>query len=225
MLPHRLAGDAWRRAVGDPEFFGLEFTNLCVSSSRGCRASCLHNAGRLGMADTAKLVRSALYAYDGGARFWHLMDEEIASHKRRVEAKGKKLVVRVNGTSDIHVPVSLVEKYPDVVFFDYTKHTDVELGWSAVNRYLVYSATERTADDEIDRLISAGHNVVIPFQVKRGHDLPQTYLGHAVIDGDKHDLRFLDPQGVVVGLRHKLAKGHKTTDHRGFIRPVPVSIG
>jgi hypothetical protein len=44
--------------------------------------------------------------------------------------------------------------------------------------------------------------------------LPETYLGRPVIDGDEHDLRFLDPSGVVVGLR---AKGKARKQRGGFV--------
>jgi hypothetical protein len=47
--------------------------------------------------------------------------------------------------------------------------------------------------------------------------LPSTWLGFPVIDGDRHDARFLDPAGVIVGLR---AKGLARVDTSGFtIRP------
>ena len=38
--------------------------------------------------------------------------------------------------------------------------------------------------------------------------------GKKVVDGDKNDLRFLDPKGVVVGLR---AKGPARQDQSGFV--------
>jgi len=44
-----------------------------------------------------------------------------------------------------------------------------------------------------------------------GKVLPATFLGVPVVDGDAHDLRFLNPGGVVVGLR---AKG-KARKHTG----------
>lgn len=45
-----------------------------------------------------------------------------------------------------------------------------------------------------------------PGQWKRKpEDLPETWMGRVVIDGDKHDLRFppFDPKGVIIGLRAK----------------------
>ena len=44
--------------------------------------------------------------------------------------------------------------------------------------------------------------------------LPKTFKGLPVIDGDKDDLRFLDPQGVIVGL---IAKGKAKQDKSGFV--------
>jgi len=38
-----------------------------------------------------------------------------------------------------------------------------------------------------------------------------------VIDGEYTDLRFLDPAGVVVGLRAKFTRGHKVGVESGFI--------
>lgn len=45
-------------------------------------------------------------------------------------------------------------------------------------------------------------------------DLPITFLGRKVIDGDSNDLRFLDPSGVIVGLK---AKGKAIQDYSGFV--------
>jgi len=234
MLPHRLGRSAWEQNAARPALFGaINWPNVCPHSSAGCRAVCLHAAGRLGMAEIAKLARTALYAIDPDA-FWLLIDDEIRRHRARLAAQGKRLAVRINGTSDIDIPEALLDAHRDVVFTDYTKRPDIALSWNAhhPNRYVVFSATERTPDAQIATLLAAGHNVVVPFQLKRGEDLPQSYLGHTVIDGDKHDLRFLDSVvepdahaegGVIVGLRYKIVP--HSPEHHGFIRPVPVTIG
>jgi len=47
------------------------------------------------------------------------------------------------------------------------------------------------------------------------NSIPKKYNGLKVIDGDKHDLRFLDPKGVIVGL---VAKGRgRKVNQSGFI--------
>jgi hypothetical protein len=42
-------------------------------------------------------------------------------------------------------------------------------------------------------------------------------LGREVINGDKHDLRHLDPKKVIVGL---IAKGKAKKDFNGFVQDV-----
>ena len=53
-------------------------------------------------------------------------------------------------------------------------------------------------------------NIAVVF---KGKELPETYKGRKVINGDISDHRFLDPAGVVVGL---LAKGKAKKDNSGF---------
>ena len=60
-----------------------------------------------------------------------------------------------------------------------------------------------------------GLNVAVVFAVKRGRPLPETFWGRRVIDADLTDLRYLDPAGVVCGLR---AKGGAINDRTGFVR-------
>jgi len=60
-------------------------------------------------------------------------------------------------------------------------------------------------------LLARGFNVAVVF----GSGLPETYLGYPVIDGDKHDLRFLDPKGVIVGLSPKGNRAKR--DESGFV--------
>jgi hypothetical protein len=44
--------------------------------------------------------------------------------------------------------------------------------------------------------------------------LPESYMGKTVVDADEDDLRFLDPKGVVLGLK---AKGRAKKDYSGFV--------
>ena len=45
-------------------------------------------------------------------------------------------------------------------------------------------------------------------------DIPKTFKGLEVINGDEHDMRFLDKDNVVVGLK---AKGKAKKDYSGFV--------
>ena len=63
--------------------------------------------------------------------------------------------------------------------------------------------------------LAHGVNVAVVFPAK---NVPNTFMGYRVVDGDKHDLRFLDKQAdgsaVIVGLK---AKGKAKKDTLGFV--------
>ena len=56
-----------------------------------------------------------------------------------------------------------------------------------------------------------GGNVAVVFR----NQLPKTWQGYEVINGDENDLRFLDKQGVVVSL---IEKGMAKKDSTGFVQ-------
>ncbi len=88
--------------------------------------------------------------------------------------------------------------FNDVQFYDYTKNPvrfEVEL---PANYHLTFSRSE-TNHAEAMKLLERGFNVAWVFH----GNLPETYLGYKVINGDETDLRVLDPKGVIVGLKYK----------------------
>ena len=56
-----------------------------------------------------------------------------------------------------------------------------------------------------------GGNVAVVFR----NQLPDTWNGVEVVNGDENDLRFLDKSGVVVGL---IEKGRAKKDKTGFVQ-------
>ena len=48
-------------------------------------------------------------------------------------------------------------------------------------------------------------------------NIPSEYKGYKVINGDDHDLRFLDDRGAIVGLK---AKGQAKHDQSGFVQSI-----
>jgi hypothetical protein len=126
------------------------------------------------------------------------------------------LAVRLNGTSDIPWESeewgAIPQRYPDTIFYDYTKSIDRVLSADTPDNYhLTFSRTE---DNMVHCLmaLSNGHNVAVVFdRIPIGHKL----WGYTVINGDADDLRFLDPRGpVIVGLS---AKGAARRDKTGFV--------
>jgi hypothetical protein len=108
-------------------------------------------------------------------------------------------------------------RHPDLTFYDYTKNPERMYrylsGEMPKNYKLTFSRSESN-EDAATAVTRLGGNVAAVFTTKKGRDLPDTYLGAPVIDGDTHDLRFLDPSGVVVGLR---AKGKAKTSRSDFV--------
>ena len=65
--------------------------------------------------------------------------------------------------------------------------------------------------------LNNGGNIAVVFDTPKGEELPSFFWGRPVVDGDKTDLRFLDANNVVVGLRSKgKAKKAPTGDGGAF---------
>lgn len=218
-----------RESIKYARRFGIKcdhWHNLCHGSSRGCRAVCLTDSGRLGLSvsQRAAFVRSYLWQ-SHRSLFLERLDAEITAFKRKCVDQP---VIRLYGTHDGDIlsdAPDVVSAHPDVIFNDYTK-LPIATGWVADNVYRCKSATERTLPYEFADFASRGLNHAVPFNIPRGAPLPRVYHSIPVVDGDIDDLRFLDPAGVIVGLRFKVAstKAKRGRNHHGFVRDVPVTV-
>ena len=192
--------------------YKLSGKNVCPKASKECIAFCLNTSGRgqMNSVQQARINKTNLFWKDR-KKFLEQLSREIGQLKKRARSQGFKFAVRLNGTSDLafHRFSSLMQDHHDVIFYDYTKvynHLDHNL-----KNYKITFSASGSNNTECAAALAAGHNVAYVFKDK----LPKKFQGKRVIDGDKHDLRFLDPRGVVVGL---LAKGSaKKAAAGGFI--------
>jgi len=192
--------------------YKLSGKNVCPKASKECIAFCLNTSGRgqMNSVQQARINKTQLFWKDR-KKFLEQLSQEIGQLKKRAASQGFKFAVRLNGTSDLawHRFSSLMDQHPDVIFYDYTKvynHLDHNL-----KNYKITFSASGSNNTECMAALKAGHNVAYVFKDK----LPKKFQGKRVIDGDKHDLRFLDPRGVVVGL---LAKGSaKKAAAGGFV--------
>ena len=151
---------------------------------------------------------------------------------KAIISAGKKQMIpcfRLNLTSDIPWenvlkgrtvnpqlvrPLNVMEEFPNVSFYDYTKGFYRMRAWldgkMPDNYHLTFSRSEETSDNKMKTILELGGNVAVVF---RG-SLPKTYLGYPVVNGDENDLRFKDPKGVIVGL---VEKGLAKKDETGFV--------
>ena len=198
---------------------GSGVINVCKFATKDCAGACLGKGG-MGTFDNVKLARlnkTKFWHYDPDI-FYAKLDREITQAKANAKADGMEFAVRLNGTSDILWEKSgLMEKHPDVQFYDYTKYPAILRKDLPPNYHLTYSYTGLEGSDAFSRTWNdRGVNTAVVF----GNGMPAEFLGRPVIDGDVSDLRFLDPKGVIVGL-HAKGKALKIIDESPFIYNTP----
>ena len=190
--------------------------NVCPMASQGCKAACLHTAGNpvfQAQKDKGRINRARFYMQDRD-KFITQLTRELVNFVKWCDKNKKIGVVRLNTTSDISWEnYNLFEKFPMLQFYDYTKIQKRALkfarGEYPPNYHLTYSLNEDNYDKAM-QVLNEGGNIAVVFR----KDLPDTFAGRKVVNGDLHDLRYLDPKNVVVGLK---AKGKAKTDTSGFV--------
>lgn len=186
---------------------------VCPKASAGCAAACLNKAGMgvFSNVQEARITRTKLF-FEERANFMTQLATEIRKAKKKAAKEGLKLLVRLNGTSDIAFEKirageyrNVLEMFPDVQFYDYTKI----IGRSVPDNYHLTFSKSESNDRDVSTAIRNGLNVAVVFD-----KLPETYLGRPVVSGDDTDIRVNDPHGVVIGLK---AKGPAKKDLSGFV--------
>lgn len=183
---------------------------MCLWRSNDCTDICLNCSGKgaLNSVQAARIRKTQRLVETPHDFFWSLLCEM----KKAVTTSyfhGKIPVFRLNGTSDLpwdFIAPQLFSEFSVARFYDYTK-SNTRVKWCGT----VPSPWDNTFSfsghnwNECERLLRLNiARVAMVFDVPRGKPLPETYKGFKVIDGDKDDLRFLDPTGVIVGLRYKV---------------------
>jgi len=191
--------------------------NTCPKATAGCKAACLNTAGRGGMftpeqgtntIQEARKRKTRQFFADKEA-FASVLKEDIKKAIKFAEKKGLTPVFRLNGTSDISwEKYGIIDAFPTVQFYDYTKVLGRKVA-HLPNYHLTFSAADGN-DADVAKAIAQGMNVTVVFD-----KIPTEYMGKAVFDADDTDLRFLDPKGVVLGLK---AKGRARKDTTGFVK-------
>jgi hypothetical protein len=109
----------------------------------------------------------------------------------------------------------MFSEFSNVIFYDYTKAPIFKRNNLPENYYLLRSHSEKN-HGELTAMIARG-NVAVVFDTKKKDELPKTWQGFNVFDGDLDDLRFLDPSNVIVGLRAKGKAKKVTATREGFV--------
>jgi hypothetical protein len=195
----------------------LSGKETCPKRTAGCTAACLNTAGRGGMfrkgentnmIQQARIRKTKMF-FEQRDAFMAQLEKDIKLGIKQAARLGLTPVFRLNGTSDLAwEKYGIIEKFPQVQFYDYTKVLGRKVA-HLQNYHLTFSAADGN-DADVAKAVAQGMNVAAVFD-----KLPETYMGKSVINADEHDLRFLDPKGVIAGLK---AKGRAKKDTTGFVR-------
>lgn len=200
--------------------------NLCANAViAGCVKPCLFTAGRGAMSNVMlSRLRKTLYFNQYRDIFMNQLHNEIIRERVKAKRKGYKLIVRLNGTSDIrweNIAVSgyanVMQALPDITYYDYTKlanrrnipaNYDLTFSYSGVEAYRPFVAKAVANGERI--AVVFRNRAIVEAMLANG----ETFLGLPVVDGDDTDIRHLDPKGVIVAL---YAKGKARKDQSGFV--------
>lgn len=181
---------------------------VCPFASRGCSSACLFTAG-MGIFKNVQeaRIKKTLDFFNDRSLFYQRLTDDIEQAVRYAKKKDMRYCFRLNGTSDINWS-EFARLHPDHQFYDYTKAYNRMVENDVPNYHLTFSRSEEN-EEKCLKVLESGGNVAVVFDT-----VPKTWKGFKVVNGDESDLRFLDPKGVVVGLK---AKGKALKDESGFV--------
>ena len=195
----------------------LSGRETCPKRTAGCTAACLNTAGRGGMfkrGETTNMIQRARirkteYFFADRAAFMDDLASDIMKAVNYARKKGLIPVFRLNGTSDLSwekYPVcgadNIFALFPTIQFYDYTKVLGRKVS-HIENYHLTFSKADGN-DADVAEALMQGMSVVAVYD-----EIPAD-----VPSADETDLRFLDPKGIMLGLK---AKGRAKKDYSGFV--------
>ena len=201
---------------------------LVCPNAKYCKDFCLNESGRAktetfangkNVLHMARIKKTRLF-FEHRDVFMACLIHELRRFKRKAENLGMGFSVRLNGTSDLS-PVlfkdpesglNILELFDNVQFYDYTKvFPRVKLIERYPNYDLTFSYNGHNAE-ECEKFINGGGKVAVVFY---GKELPKRFCGYDVVDGNLYDMRYIDPNGTVVGLHYHVTSRDYQTDLNG----------
>jgi hypothetical protein len=191
----------------------------------GCMGPCLNTAGRGAMTTVQQArARKTQFFRDHRQAFMLSMCADVWALVQKAQRIKMDPLVRPNGTSDIPYENIMIDCYgktifqlfPDVQWYDYTKHPSRKLAGKAPENYdLTYSFSALTPKPISIKGLTNPANRRVAVVFHRREDIPSSFRGWPVVDGDDTDVRHIEPDGVVVAL---YAKGKAKHDTSGFVQ-------
>jgi len=192
--------------------------NICPKASKGCAAACLFSAGRGAFSNVIKARQNKTeYYLNDKKAFINQLASELIKIDKKASKNTNQTLIRLNGTSDLDFIFLLkkyagfdISNYNNLHFYDYTKILGKVKKYSNDKNYTLTFSRAEDNEEDIFKAVQYGANVSAVFN----GELPQTYKGIPVMDGDKTDNEMLKYKGFILGLK---AKGKARTDKSGFV--------
>ena len=196
-----------------------------LAKKAGCEKACLYSAGRGAFNSTQKArINKTKRLFEDRIEFLNDLVYSIKTVIRKAEKKGLTPLIRLNGTSDLlweKIPVTLngieyanvMEAFPNVQFYDYTKIPNRKNLPS--NYDLTFSYSGVKGFEKYNKIASVNPNLSrIAVVFLKADNIPSIFLNREVINGDNSDVRHIDPKNSVIGL---YAKGKAKKENNGFV--------
>ena len=172
--------------------------NVCPNSEY-CKDNCLNGSGhnrldrlsKKGSIDRSRIIKTRLF-FANREVFMRIMIHEIEKERKKAEKNGTFFSIRLNCTSDIN-PIAftlegknILEIFPDVQFYDYTK---VPSRIAVAEKYSNYDITwsidgsEKNREIGLEFLKNGGRVAVVYGE----NDMPKTWYGYECGNGDETD--------------------------------------
>lgn len=182
---------------------------VCPMRTKECTSLCNNESGhnRIDIHENtinkARITKTKLF-FENRPFFMAWLIDEIRSAQSKAFAAGMYFSVRLNGTSDLSPEQfnlngkNILELFPEVQFYDYTKvHRRIQLTKKYNNYDVTFSYSGENTLQCQDALLQ-NVRVAVVFE-----EVPTEFWGRVVVDGDAYDMRYKDDGGVIVGLKFK----------------------
>tara|TARA_R100000773_G_C4216934_1_gene115468 strand:+ start:846 stop:1601 length:756 start_codon:yes stop_codon:yes gene_type:complete len=193
---------------------------ICAGSkSAGCMELCLKDAGFAKIFNSVNIARQnkTNYLLNDETGFINQLKKELSNYNKRCIKNNKKGFVRLNTISDYpFYKTGVMTENPNLIFIDYTKIAKRLHEKLPKNYFLIFSFSGR---EQYTNQVRIALKTDYPISVVFYNELPKTFLGRQVIDGNKSDLNNVLEFNKIIGLSFKEIKDENFNEFKdnGFI--------
>lgn len=174
--------------------FGTHCSKFCLNGAGHNKADILLRGEKQSKINIARINKTRFF-YTNREKFVSMVVYELERAKAYAEKRNMGFSVRLNCTSDISPMLfvlngkNILEMYPDVIFYDYTKVPNrYKICEKYSNYHLTFSYDGYNWDTCVN-FLERGINVAVVFE---SDVVPVSWRGYRIIDMTKTDLRYLD---------------------------------